>query len=452
MTLNDLCSRINLPAVVSHFGLEAPKAYHKIPGFGWYAESKDSTFTFNVLDVFSLNCEAKDKKNEAMLISKCYEYFVKEYPDLQEDRMVYSESHLEKLIHDFIRVSGHTRFYKQCRAEALNGATFYHGKQVKFIKLLEDLGMTKFIQSGVGLITKAILNQRELECLRLKNEYEGLLLLPTYFATNTRLASLETSSVDDLSSKKTIYVNNKEMGWYGKLGTHIVGTVRDLLTQEGCTWDNKLIYWLEGKVLNLHHSLLPSQCIEIWTNNANLITDKNPISLIKSNNLTEHIKDSIGKLTIEQIKELEKVTGQELGKYWMKLKTSQANVSGLNFTRKDGKYYYCRGKNEYEFTNFTIELTKILKEEGEFYQHGTIYMKGSFAPFKIKRKYFLSQYRLMKALSDITLEAGLGIPQIVPNLKHYLTNVVDAFSPANSVEKPIKVVDNKTNEAGLSEL
>ena len=43
MTVNDFCAKVHLPSVVSRFQWETPKAYHKIPGYGWYAEAKNAS-------------------------------------------------------------------------------------------------------------------------------------------------------------------------------------------------------------------------------------------------------------------------------------------------------------------------------------------------------------------------------------------------------------------------
>jgi hypothetical protein len=303
--------------------------------------------------------------------------------------------------------------------------------------------MSHFINSGIGLISPKITYSKEFQSLCLQNRIgKDILLVPSYFAPNFKLASLEAVVLQDLNTKKMIYLD-REVGWYGRLGTNIVGSLRDLLTNDGCTWTPKLTHWLSGQILQLHHSLQPSQCLEIWTNKENLATNINPISLISKPDLSEHIKNNISHLSLAQVRELEKATGQELKKHWLTLKTSEATVSGVKFISNNGRYYYLRGNIPVEYTNFILELTGIKKEDGEFYQYGQVVMNEDAAPFKVKRKHFVSQYSLIKALTDITLEAGLGVPSIAPNLKHYITNVVDAFNPVNNVERPNPLPESK---------
>jgi hypothetical protein len=259
---------------------------------------------------------------------------------------------------------------------------------------------------------------------------------------------LEVTNIGDMSQRQQIYLN-MEAGWYGNFGGPIVGSLKDLLTLPGCTWNKGLTNWVNGKVLTLHHSLQPNQCIEIWSNHDNIATDKDPLSLINKTNLVEHVKNNIGNLSINQIRDLEKATGQELRKAWLSLKTSETSVSGTKFISNNGKYYYMKGASTYEYTNFIVELIRVKKEDGEFYQYGQVTMNGETVSFRTKRKYFIHQHAFMKALTNITLEAGLGIPFVAPNLKHYITNVVDAFNPVNIIDRPKPAEPSITNNQNV---
>jgi hypothetical protein len=394
----------------------------------------DSDRAFNCIDLYLYNFPEAAKLDSWNLIKNCYRYYVTEHPELLESPSAYSEASENKLVHDYILKITNEQFYSACRVEALEGQIYYHSKRYKFSKLLDELGMNCFIDSGVGLITERVASLKQFDVLRLGRQHEGRILLASFFAPN-RVASLESALLGDLSKSEIIYLN-KEVGWYGQLGGSIVGSVRDLLTVKGCSWNYKTAYWADERVASLHSSLKPSQCIEIWTSAEKIVTDRNPLSLISKASLEEDIKDSLTKLNITQIKQLEEATGRQLKKTWLGLKTSETEVSGMRFVKRDARYYYYRGKQLLEYTNFAVDLTRIRKEDGEFYQYGYIAMNDDYVEFRAKRKLFVSQYSFIKLLTDILLEAGVGIPSIAPNLKHYITNVIDAFNPVNIIEKP----------------
>lgn len=445
ITVNELCGKIHLPSAVSHFGWDTPKVYRKLPYVGWHALSRDESLTFNCIDLFRYNVPEAPKNNEVAFMQACYRYYTNEHPSLFEVPVRYSETVENKICRDWYRKVVTEKFYRACRAEALEGSMNYHAKPWKFTKLLDESGMSPFINSGVGLLTSRIVHAREFEILCL-NKYvaNDVLLMPTFYAPNNRLASLELFSFGDISKRSMMYCNS-EAGWYGRLGGNIVGNVKDLLTMDGCTWNKKIIPWVDDTMLKLHHSLQPNQCIEIWSNLDNLATDRDPISLIDKTNLVERVKDSLGTLTVRQVKQLEKITGQELRQCWLSMKTSEANISGYKFVSNNGRYYYIRGGQSVEYTNFIVELHNIKKEDGDFYQYGQVIMNGDSSPFKIKQRYLQQQHSLIRALTTVTLEAGLGIPTVVPNLKHYIPNVIEAFNPVNTIEKPKPVVT--TNSA-----
>ena len=450
--LNDFCAKVHLPSVVSHFQWETPKAYHKIPGYGWYAEAKNNDMIFNAVDVFAYNSPTQLANDDSELIKACYRYFSIDHPELQDAKMVYSESIENRLVVDYSRRKANERFYKLCRYEATEGSLNWHAKSWKFIKLLDELGMPQFINTGLGLITYKTLTHKWYNNITFNPRDVGKILIPSFFAPN-KIATLETAILGDLSIRETIFKGG-EIGWYGRLNGTIVGNLKDLLTIEGCTWNSKITHWADGRILNLHHSLQPNQCIEIWTNSANITTDKNPITLIKSNQLLDQIKDNIGKLSSNQIKELEKITGQELKEYWKTIKTTETEISGMKFTSNNDHYYFYRGGIPHEFTNFVIEYSSIKKEGKDFYQYGNILKDGECIPFRTKRKNFFSHYRLIKVLTDILLEAGAGTPSIAPHLKHYITNVIDAFNPENITTKPApaSTSEDKQPERVLADL
>jgi hypothetical protein len=419
---------------VSHFGWELPKFYRKLPHYGWYALSKLSDITFNAIDLFAYNQSNELKNDNLMLMSRCYRYYIQEHPDLLEVPMKYSESIERDIINDYFEVKLKEKFWKLARQIAQDGMFMYHGKPFKLPDLLNELGMPQFWHSGIGQTTYKLINYREFDVLRLHNGLSNKIIIPTFFAPNNRIATLEIFELGDLSKREMIW-RYPEPGWYGKIGTNIVGSIRDLMTNEGCTWTPKILPWVDDQILHLHESLQPNQCVEIWSSLDTIATDKNPLTLIKTNDLEEQIKGSLGKLSRSQLKELEKVTGRPLLKAWLSSKTSEVSIGGTRFIQNNDRYYYYRGKNVIEYTNFAIQLTKITKEGNDFIQHGVIIKDGDAKEFSTKRIAFTSQDRLIKAMTRIMLEAGIGTPSIAPNLKHYITNIIDAFNPINPIQK-----------------
>lgn len=444
MNLNDLCNRVHLPSVVGFYGMGSRFTYHKVPGFGWYGKCMDSGRIFNFIDLFKVNHGATIKLPPEEVIKAAYRYFVQEHPELLEVPIMYSEAVENKLISDYLFTSYHETFYKRCREEALTGNIRHADRNYKFSKLMEDLNMGEFLKAGIGLVTYRMLAEIKAKHIPVSEKWANKILIPTFYSLDNRVATLEICPVQDISQRDRMYFN-KEIGWYGKAGETIVGNVKDLLTIPGCTWDRKLAYWGLPKPLTLHHSIQTAQCLDIWVNSNGLATDKNPLEMLKQTNQLASVKDHLKDLTLAQVRELEKFAGQPLYPFWLAQRYSELMVSGVKFSCRDGRYYYQRGNQWLEFSNFSVNLTRIKKEDGEFYQYGQVLMNDTETEFRAKRKMFCSQYALIQTLTEILLEAGVGIPMIAPNLKHYITNVIDAFNTENIVEKPQPA--EKGNEA-----
>ncbi|NBU11530.1 MAG: hypothetical protein EBS84_21415 [Proteobacteria bacterium] len=75
---------------------------------------------------------------------------------------------------------------------------------------------------------------------------------------------------------------------------------------------------------------------------------------------------------------------------------------------------------------------------------------GVELPFEMDRHYFDSFNLLLKGLTKVFLESGLGVPMVAPNFKHYLTNVIHAFNPDIAIESAQPVVE--TTESGRNQL
>ena len=438
MTLNDLCSRISLPAVVSGYGMGSRYSYHRLPGYGWYGKSLDTGNIFNFLDLFKYHNNLL-KANPDTLIQSAYRYYT-EHPELLEAKMPYSETIENKLIGDYRYANYNAIIYKRCREEALHGNIRYNEKLCKFSRLLADLGMAEFLNAGIGLMPFKLLTELKALKIPVSDSWANKVLIPSFFSPDNRLCTLAVCPVQDISQQTNIY-KNREFGWYGKFGEQLVGGVKDLLTVNGCTWDKKLCYWdLGDKPIAIHHSIQSAQAIDIWVNSQGLTFTKNPLEVLKETQQLESIKDHLKDLSLTKVRELEKITGQPLYDYWLAQRYAETTIAGTTFSCRDGRYYYRRGNTWLEFTNFAVNLTKVCKEDGEWMQLGQILMNEEEVEFKIKRKAFLGFQTLLEALTETLLEAGVGVPMIAPNLKHYMTNVIYEFNSENRIEKPAIIV------------
>jgi hypothetical protein len=416
-----------------HFACERPKSTHKVPRLGQLALAQDDN-AYNAIDLFFFTQPHKIKRDDYEFGRKCYSYFVQEHPELFDIPPKYTETDELSFAQDYTLHRSQERFWLACRTAGKEMPMYYNGKPIMMGKLLNELGMPKFTQTEIGVVTAKHISDPVFRPLLLNEAYSNKLLLPTFYAPG-KLASLEIIlNPKDIADRKMIY-RNPEPGWYGRLGGSVVGDIRNLFEIEGCTWSQKIVGWSD-KVLNLHHSLKPQQCIEIWQHTEEIASNCNPLSLIKTPDLHKEIKGTLGKLTIKKMKELEAITGIPLKQAWIKEKTSEVNISGTKFLRIDDRYYYTIGKNTYEFTNFAMELSEIKKVGDVYYQFGSIIKDGEIAAFKIKCKAFISQYSLLKEMTDIMLDAGLGTPRVTPNYKNYLPNVIEAFNPENDQEMP----------------
>ena len=452
MTFNDLCAKIHLPSVMNFHSQGNGYTYFKIPGYGWYGRAPGSGgMIFNFIDMYKAQTPGAARLAPQELIGAAYRFYAIDHQELLESPITYSDKTLNDLAFEYHRICSHKILLAKARLEALEGTIRYRDKPVKLVTLLEDLGMPELIKSGIGVITQRVANEHKLKYMNMPRSWYNHILIPSYYSIDDRIASLEVAPVQDLSRKVIIY-KNREMGWYGRLGEPIVGGIQDLLTVPGCTWDRKIAAWGWDKPLTLHHSLQAQQCIDIWCHGANLTFDKSPIVSLKDSGKIDSVKDYLKDLTLAQTRELEKLTGKPLYESWRTQQYKELMINNVKFSCKDDRYYYERGKNSLEFSNFIINLTKIVKEDGVFYQYGNILKDGEEIPFKVASELFYTHHLLMQTLHRLLLEAGVGIPMVAPNMKHYLVNVINGFNIENKIEKPSTTAPKTTEGLTVGEL
>lgn len=422
MTVNELNSKVHLPGLAQHLGNSRGYSYVKVPKFGWFGYNKDLTHIFDILGVFDNSS-----------VAEIYRYITRDRPEFQEYKMHYSEVLENKLSADYWRVMS----YRQLMAEAIAATETdrirVNGVVGPFSQMADELGLRFLLFQGIGLLSPRVINGKVGKRLGLPDKYTNKVLIPTYY-TPGHFASLEVASLEKLEDRYTLFMN-QEKGWYGELNHTIVGKFTDLLSMRGCTWDSKVDHW-NSMPVDLHPTLTTSQCIEIWSKTKNLQTRNSPLEVIKANNGLEEMKSNLKDLTLKQVKELETFTGCKLTNYWTASRSVEADVCGFKFSCRNDRYYLYRYSEEMEYSNFAVKLTKITREQDEFWQQGVIYYNGTETPFRAKRKNFDTQAALMKELNKIFLEAGIGIPSIAPNYKHYITNVITAFNP----DVPIEII------------
>ncbi len=423
MTVNEFNSRIHLPTLALSLGMNKDYSYRKLPTYGWLGYNQDMSHVFDVFELLSAKLED---------IKAIYRKYTIEDSSFQEYKFYYSEVSENKLFSSFARRNLFSSLWSLSVAEAANGEIRIDDKVKKLEDVLTDLGILNFSYTGIGLITSRVINQNIFKSIGLEDTDINKLIIPTFYAPDYHFATLETFDLGNLDNRKLIYTSG-EKGWYGELNKTIVGSINDLLSMRGCTWDPKIEFWTT-KPVNIHTTVTVPQCLEIWTQSSNLTCSNSPLEIIRENNGLSLIKNHLKDLPLIKVKELEKLTGEKLTNHWISNRNLEADVFGTKFICKNNRYYIKQYGIENEYSNFSIKLTGIKKEEGDFYQYGFIHMNDSETMFRAKRKVFNSYRALLDVVTNVLLEAGVGVPMVSPNQKHYITNVIDAFNPDNPIE------------------
>ncbi|NBQ67402.1 MAG: hypothetical protein EBU46_00680 [Nitrosomonadaceae bacterium] len=420
MTVHEFQSKVNLPALHNAVKGDPSLAFKKVPKFGWVAYSKDYSTVSTLFDFF------RDAP------AAIYRHITKNHSEFQENKMEYSEKVEQKLQYSFYYEKAIEEFYRQSREEAVDGRLKWKkGESVKVTKLIEDLGLHPFITNGLlGVCTEKMVENSANRYYSAPMPLVGKLIIPTFYAP-TKVATLESRSLFEPSNETLQLVNTRypvEKGWYGELNKRVVSTLNELYIQPGNTWDRKADLWTE-EVLQLSPQLNVGQCLEIWRDSRYSKFVVSPLQWIRDKHGLEKVKEHLHGLTHAQIKELEKETGESLVNYWEAQNQAVVEVSGVKFLQRNDHYYIIRQDREIEYTNFTIQLTKIVKKAGQFFLHGFIQCNNKEIPFITKRGVFSTYNSVMKELMELFLETGLGIPTVSPNFKHYIGNVIFAFNP-----------------------
>ena len=413
VTLYEFNSKINLPKLFAGMGVKGYQ-YVKSPVFGWWAFTPDKKTCVNVFDLFPIE--------EA---SKLYRTVVLDKPDYLDFRLRFSDIAESKLTSDITRIAGWNSLWKIAKDQAHTGKIAYNKEYIHLYKLAKDLGYASLIAEGqIGLINDYVLDR--FKWLKIPAEAKNKILIPT-FAAPGHICSLSYAPISDLTNI-TVLWKEREHGWHGSLCEHLSDSFRSVATNGGFTWDYKADFWLNNVVTTMSPELKAEQLLKVWCDAKNAQFAESPLLTLKNTHKPEIIKHHIKDLSYAQIKELETVLGSEFLSTWKSLREQQLTIGRLTFVKKHNQYFVIKNGVTSQFTNFTLEVSCIEKDNNEFYRIGHIYCKDAIIPFKIKTDLFTSNKPLLKALTSAMLEAGVGLPLVTTSLQAYLIDVINMFN------------------------
>lgn len=416
MNLNELNSKVNLPSFCEAAGIKG-YSFLKIPTFGWFAYNDDYTEIRQILDF--------NNPDEQDVIKYCTR-IIKDQHRFHEFRMFYSEVGITQLVNDIYRQKAFKTLHHRSIEEMWNGKAYSDGRYFNLKDSYISNGMEPFLKTNVGLLTENILleykTKLNLDVRHLRNK----IILPSYCAPGVA-CSYEWAYVDKPTERNNVYVNG-DKGWYGELNTQIVGDLGMLLTVEGCTWHNSVDLWA-SKPLPLHQSLSVDQCIKMWSTAKKAVFTKSPLQVIEENQEGGKVKFYLAGLNLKQILTLEQQFKIQIKDQWSNCIENEINIGRLKFYIKDDRYYVetKTGLSD-EYTNFTVHIDTICKQDNLLIRTGNINHEGKTFPFELDNKVFLSCKGFIKALNDIFFDQGIGIPLILNNYRGYIIDVINRFN------------------------
>ena len=441
MTTPEFLSKVHLPSFCHQLGLGVGMTFKKIPKFGWFAWDAARDRASTIFDFLP----------GSTAVSDAYRLATIEHPAWQDSRMWFSANSLAKLQNHHLKWQTIHELHRRAVVE-LNSNAMYRPpgstERIRFNRWAESVGFLAFAQRAqVGLVSErvvaSIVETLPRDMHRNVAELKGQLVVPSFVAPG-RICTLNTLNPTSMHVKEVYRM--VEPGWFGQLNVRVHQHLPDLLEQAGCTWDSKVPYWTTQAVA-LSDRLTPATGIEIWSSTEPLLCTSSPIELVKRATEAERTALFTGKLSLAQVIELEQQTGEKLQQLWRTNRDSIVEVCGTEFGVDGDRYCIVKHRQLIEYTNFTMRLTKIVKEGDRYQQHGFLYHKGQELAFTMERRHFETFNRLLRALSRLFLDSGLGVPMVAPNYKHYLTNVIHAFNPDITIENAQPAAALKAPEA-----
>lgn len=429
MKINNFNNRINLPRFCEKMGYEGLE-FQRVPTFGWYAYKPDYSFVGNIFDL------TQRKEQE-----KLFEVITTNHKDCLEYQVAYSPVSAGRLNSHLLTIQLWSAAYSMAKKELETATVSHMGRTVSMKSLLIESGYASLTDNHAGIITEKVLDTFNMLPWP-KRKLVNKLLIPT-FNTPKHLCSLELA--DWLKpSELTPVMLNDEKGWYGNINKlRIVGSLQELLSVGGITWDIKADLWTRPEPYELSETLSTNQLLTIWTEANRTTFNVSPLEMIVNTNRVHELKNLINKLSFWQMQEASKIIEEDLTELWYKSRDEQIQVANQTYTKRDNKYFVYKNGTIHNVTNFVIDIEKIVKYGDEFKRHGIIHYEGQTLPFELEEKFFDSSHMLIKGIKKLFLEGGLGIPIIQPDFVGKILTIVDSFNVDAKIENESRVVSNE---------
>lgn len=400
MLLNSFNSKINLPSVVSKLGGNTSEySFVRLPIFGWYAKSKTTDFVGNIFDFFPV----QDWPG-------LYGTICRDFSDCFDFKLPYSEYAEKQLFKNQAKIMQYQSAWIMSVQEAAGTRARYYDKVIYFKDMLNEMGMPCLLDNRLGYITEKVVKTFPILELDHKYRYKKTVLVPS-FCSPKHICSLEVAKLSDLGDRRTIFIND-EYGWYGRQGVEIVRDLNELKIKIGNTWNYKCDYWNHSAV-NISEMVNTEQLIKIWSESANSKFTQNIMDLMVGKQGTDDLRNHVAMLNYDQVRDLEKNSGQKLMGHWMKSREQQFYVQGKTYVKRDRAYFIIKKNEEEQLTNFTLDIKEIRKKkDDEFFWCGMVYFEEHAVPFEMEDKYFNSCFLFTKGIRKLFLSLGLGIPFI----------------------------------------
>ena len=414
MNLNSFNTKVNLPKFCAKLGY-TDYQFKRIPTFGWYAYNRDKTFIGNIFDLVS----QKDREYLYALISK-------EKPEYLDFDLAYSDMLETKIKYNLLETQLWTAAYTMAKKELETHKFQLRGKRLFLKDVLKEQGFLGVIPNGIGVITNTLIEKFSMLPWP-RRDLHGRLLVPT-FSTPMHIASLEYCPWDRPTDMTMLFCND-EKGWYGDLSHgKILGSIKELWTTPGNTWDYKADYWYPDTAVEISEFVSTDDIVRIWRETEQTTFAKSPLSYIVDSGNIEALKSSIGQLTPKQLQEAEEITGESLTTQWRKAREYQVQIGTRVFSKRENCYWvYKKGKLE-QVTNFAIDIDRIYKKGDKFYRTGNILFGNQITPFLMDERHFTTNYMFHRGIKEKFLTAGLGVPIIHPDFFNKALLIVDSFN------------------------
>lgn len=420
MTINDINSKVNLPAYCEIKGLTGYQ-FKKVPKFGWFAYTKNYDEVKSLFDFIPRN-ELLDELT----------YIIKEKKNIHDFRMLYSETYMGAILKDYGRYILINKLHKE--AEALYNETkaLVNGVSVNLRDELVAAGQGKFLQVRPGLLNKTLIDSSQFRSLGIPTRGINRTLIPTYCSPK-HICSLEYCKHGDIVNRTTLYLN-EEAGWVGtSLEGTVCGDARTLQWKDGFVWEKKADIWT-NKVVDIDAKMSVADCLRIWREAQNTMFRTSPLDVIEVNKKEGEIKQHIRELSQGQIAQLEKRFGIEFLNIWKNLNFQEVYLGRVKFIQKDSHYYMQVGEAVDEFTNFTVTIERIIKRGSAYYRAGYISYEDNIVPFELENHHFLSSKGLVRKLCEVFFDHGIGIPVVYNAYQSFLIDVVNRFNRNVKIE------------------